>query len=326
MTIAQLHSSTPPVEAAFEAQITTLDRRTTKGGSKPFLDLVFADGTAELKIKVWSDSPSFHSIDKLEKGAFVAVRGNFAKSDFGWESRDFTVRELSADEVTLLLEGGTERRDFLEARWQRLGELVSSLADSALRKVTTHLLGSHEEKFRRAAAARGNHHARRGGLVEHVTEMAETADAICRVYPHLNRSLLIAAVVFHDVGKIWENQYEAHGFNMPFSKAGSLLGHIPLGFAFVQSLWVEVGLDHKDERLLFLRHLILSHHGELAWGSPLEPACPEAAALHYIDQISAKLEMLKGNYQQPEVAPGLHDKGYPLKVCAAVTPRELALP
>lgn len=323
MTLAELLASTSPVEATLHVQLATLERKTT-ATQKPYLDVAFADGTAELKLKVWQDAASYEPLVAREPGTFVAVRGKFTKGDWGWESRDFATATLAEDEITALLEGDPERRAFLESRWVRLCQLIASVKDLALKQVASHLIAKHEALYRRAAAARGNHHARRGGLVEHVTEMTEIADGVCGALPHLNRSLLLAAIVFHDCGKMLENNYEPRGFVMPFNKGASLVGHIAIGFQLARDLWLECGLNPADDRLLLLRHLILSHHGQLDWGSPVEPMCPEAAVLHYIDQISAKTEMFKAMYLKPEIAPGLHEKGWPLNVSAVDVPPEAA--
>lgn len=320
MTIATLLTSTDVVHIDLPCQVTALHEKTTKA-NKPYLDITFADGTAELKLKCWQDSVPYGYLQQWGAGAFVQLEGRFTKSEFGWESK-FSIAQLADDEIEALLAGDPERRAFLDQRWLVLGGIVASLGDASLRTVTALLLTKHEGAFRRAGAARGNHHARRGGLLEHVTEMAESASAICAVYPHLNRSLLLAAVVFHDAGKILENQYEERGFTMPHHKGATLCGHIAIGFQLVRDLWIECGLDPADERLLFLRHCILSHHGQLDWGSPVEPHCPEAAVLHYLDQISAKIEMFKAGLALPEVAPGLHERGYPMRISAANTPPE----
>jgi 3'-5' exoribonuclease len=93
------------------------------------------------------------------------------------------------------------------------------------------------EAFRRAAAARNYHHARRGGLVEHTAQMMRAAIALAAVYPRLNRDLLLAGVLFHDAGKVWENNVAKTGFGIEHSERGELIGHISLGLELVNDLW-----------------------------------------------------------------------------------------
>ena len=180
------------------------------------------------------------------------------------------------------------------------------------------------DRFRRTAAARKNHHARRGGLVEHVAQMMRSASMVCAVYPELNRDLMLAGVLFHDCGKLWENSYPEDGFSQIHSLHGEMLGHIPLGIELVNKLWRDL-LDASEfepfskckpsteEVRVHLLHLIGSHHGQLEFGSPILPKTPEAYALHHIDNLDAKMEMLRDAYAQAtEVAPGIYDRVFPL--------------
>ena len=141
----------------------------------------------------------------------------------------------------------------------------------------------------------------------------------------LNRDLLVAGVLFHDIGKLWENAYPAKGFTMPFTEISELIGHIPLGMEIVNKLWRDMvedesvaaawgDLEPGSERVrLHLLHLIVSHHGELAFGSPVVPKTPEAQALHYIDNLDAKMEMFDRGYQvSTELARNVYERVRPL--------------
>ena len=142
--------------------------------------------------------------------------------------------------------------------------------------------------------------------------------------PGLNRDLLLAGCLFHDCGKLWENCYPKEDFTMPYSEAGELLGHIPLGIELVNNLWKRImSLPEADswktldppspDVRMHLLHLIASHHGELAFGSPVFPKTPEAVALHYIDNLDAKLEMFRGAYETSEaLAPRVLQRKAPL--------------
>ena len=144
--------------------------------------------------------------------------------------------------------------------------------------------------------------------MEHVAQMLRAALALSAVYPELNRDLLASRVLFHDCGKLWENCYVADGFVMPYDERGELLGHITIGIELVNRLWRmilespessawEMLTPATEQVRLHLLHLLAAHHGELQFGSPVWPKTPEAAALHYIDNLDAKLEMMKESYQ-----------------------------
>jgi 3'-5' exoribonuclease len=202
--------------------------------------------------------------------------------------------------------------------------LCESIEDPRLHGLCAHFLESLGDRFRRTAAAKKNHHARRGGLVEHVAQMMRAADALCPVYPELNRDLMLAGVLFHDCGKLWENSYPEDGFGQIHSLHGEMLGHIPLGIELVNKLWNDLlempaaetwkSLKPTSEMTrLHLLHLIGSHHGQFEFGSPVLPRTPEAFALHHIDNLDAKMEMLRDAYAQAtEIAPGIYDRVFPL--------------
>ncbi|MEO8351124.1 MAG: HD domain-containing protein, partial [Chthoniobacteraceae bacterium] len=161
-------------------------------------------------------------------------------------------------------------------------------------------------------------------LVEHVAQMMRSAHAICDAYPGLNRDLLTVGVLFHDCGKLWENQMPADGFTMPFDERGEMLGHITIGIEVANSLWRKLAqreaaaawkelVPASEDVRLHLLHLIAAHHGELQFGSPVPPKTPEAIALHYIDNLDAKMEMFANAYAGSRyLAPRIQEKVWPL--------------
>jgi 3'-5' exoribonuclease len=145
------------------------------------------------------------------------------------------------------------------------------------------------EKFFQYPAASKIHHGYMGGLAEHTLGMAAVAEDICSLYPQLNRDLLIAGVLVHDLGKT----AELGGLiQSEYSEEGKLCGHISIGHAWLVEVADEKGLATAEETLL-LRHMILSHHGKLEYGSPMTPEIPEAEVLSLIDNLDARLNTLK---------------------------------
>lgn len=311
-------------EARVHAQIESLTRKDTREG-KPFYAVVLADAGAKLTLRAWSDGPAFEFCEGAKAGDFVEVSGEFGMSPgFGLDSKRWSIRELRPDELAELLEGPPEVRGKQADDYAFLEKTVRLLADPRLAALCGLFLDDFGDRFRRAAAARANHHARRGGLVEHVAQMMRAALAISAVYPALNRDLLAAGVLFHDCGKLWENQMPVDGFMMPFDERGELLGHITIGIEVVNTLWrrLQQGphwaewlpLEPASEDVrLHLLHLLASHHGEMQFGSPVVPKTPEAWALHYVDNLDAKIEMMHGGYAASKhLAPRIQEKVWPL--------------
>jgi 3'-5' exoribonuclease len=308
LTIRELktRAGSQPLEAAVRAQIDSIQSKSAKSGNE-YLELRLADAEDGLILRLWSDGAGFAAARRLLAKAFVEVCGEWTQNQFGVDARNPRLRELSAVEGSELIGGPAAMREKQAADWAFIGETCAALADPRLRAVCARFLDEYGERFRRTGAAREYHHARRGGLVEHVAQMMRSALAVCAAYPSLNSDLLITGVLFHDCGKLWENCYAPNGFLMPYTDAGELLGHISIGIELVNSLWrtlVENEMSAAwqtlqpttEEVKLHLLHLIASHHGEMQFGSPVWPKTPEAIVLHHLDNIDAKLEMMADGY------------------------------
>ncbi len=324
-TITQLKrtASDGRVEARIFAQVEAVSRKDASNG-KPYFEVTFSDGEARCTLKAWNDSPGFSYCERAGAGGFVEITGDFTTSKFGLESAAWRLRDLRPEERDIVLSGSPELREKQAADFAYIEQAIASLADPRLSALCRLFIAEYGERYRRAAAARSNHHARRGGLVEHVAQMMRSAVAIAGAYPALNCDLLVSGVLFHDAGKIWENGMPADSFTMPFSEAGELLGHITIGIELVNTLWRKLAASddwktwmplepaNEDVRLHLL-HLVASHHGELQFGSPVTPRTPEAWALHYVDNLDAKMEMITAAYKSSkQLAPRIQEKVWPL--------------
>ncbi len=306
LTISDLKKTTrevSPAEASVHAQIERITRKEAANG-KPFQEVVLRDAADTLTLRAWNDTEAFEACSSLGIGEFVSVEGNFSHSAaFGLDGKRWEIARLDDNAVEALLEGSEERRALLQGCMGVIVSAVDSIADPRLRALGTAFLYQHGARFRRAAAARGNHHARRGGLLEHTSRMMSSALALCGVYPELNRDLVIAGVLFHDTGKLWETCPPERGFGIVPELRGELMGHLSIGIELVNSLWRdlpkegwEIFTPPSEELRLHLLHLIASHHGQLEFGSPVLPKTPEAALLHFVDNIDARMEMFFSAY------------------------------
>jgi 3'-5' exoribonuclease len=309
--------------AAVDCELQSRSHRQTKGG-KPYLVLSFADATGSFNLNAWSDAPLFEAANGMPDGTVVRLNADWTQNQYGMNAVNLAWERLDGDALDSFYAGDAATADKQRHDWETIRTYCGSLRDPRLHALADHFLTELGAKFRRAAAARKNHHARRGGLSEHVAQMMRSADVICSVYPQLNRDLMLAGVLFHDCGKLWENQYGEKGFAQGYSLHGEMLGHIPLGIELVNKIWRDVAegpraqgwltLEPASEMVrLHLLHLIASHHGEFQFGSPTLPRTPEAIALHHVDNLDAKLEMMKDAYAQAsELADGIFEKQFPL--------------
>jgi 3'-5' exoribonuclease len=309
--------------ACVHVQVEAATAKTQREG-KPYCELVLADSCDQMKLRVWSDHPAYKTCSGLAPESFIELAGDFrVHPQYGLEADKWTVRPLLDEEKKQLLEGPADLRAKQATDWDFILQSVGSILDPRLRSLCETFLKEWGDRFRRAAAARKYHHARRGGLVEHTAQMMRVAKQVVPLYPQLNLDLLIAGILFHDSGKLWENQFPEAGFVMDYDELGELVGHISIGLEVVNLLWRKLNRENSDvwktysppseDVRLHLLHLIGAHHGQKELGSPVEPKTPEAMTLHYIDNLDSKLEMFSAGYAKAQpLAPRIFDRVRPL--------------
>lgn len=315
-------SKTGPVAGKIAVQIEAVQRKDSSSG-KPFFEIRVREENDAHILRAWEDSPVFGQCEALVKGDCILVEGEFFHHpQYGFDVRRWRIFPMDAASQEAFFEGSEQTREALERDYQAVGDFAASMRDPRLRALSEKFLTEHGSRFRRAAAARNFHHARRGGLCAHTAQMLRSGAAVCNVYEELNRDLLLAGILFHDAGKLWETCPPERGFDIPQQLTGEMLGHICISIELVNRLWAGMeeerkewaGLRPESEQVrLHLLHLIASHHGEHEFGSPVLPKTPEAVALHFIDNLDAKLEMLRATYaKSTEIAPGIFERARPL--------------
>ncbi len=253
---------------------------------KPYLRLQLSDLHGTIEARVWDDAERMIPI--AQPGIYVGVRG---RVEIFQGQRQVVVEHLERVQVEPADLG------FFMPRCPRdpaeleaaLSELVAAVKEEPFRKLLRHLLGPKTQTgqwFRQAPAAKRNHHAYVGGLLEHTVSVARLCAAMARHYGTvIDDQLLITGALLHDIGKVREIAVEA-GF--PYTTAGKLLGHILLGLEIVHEAGRSVGVP--ETRLRLVEHLIASHQGRYEWQSPREPRTLEALILHYADDTDAKVQ------------------------------------
>jgi 3'-5' exoribonuclease len=232
------------VSARVHVQVNAAAAKATREG-KPYCELTLADACDRMTLRVWSDHPDYRACDSLEVSDFIELTGDFEQhQQFGLDAKRWTVRALTAEEISGLLQGPTELRAKQAADWAYMIERIAAIGDPRLRLLSEAFVADYGDRFRRTAGARSYHHARRGGLVEHTAQMMRLAVQIAPLYTQLNLDLLIAGILFHDSGKLWENQLPENGFTMGFDERGELMGHISIGMELVNSFWRKLQADN----------------------------------------------------------------------------------
>ncbi len=173
-------------------------------------------------------------------------------------------------------------------------DTIAAMQNETLKKLLHELLAMAGDKLMYYPAGQRLHHAERSGLLHHTTSMLRAAKAILPVYPWLDRDLLLAGVIAHDLSKIREMKSDEAGNVNDYTTEGLLLGHLVRGVTQVREAARRAQLDEEDEYVLLLEHMVISHHGEAEYGSPRPPMFPEAEMLHWIDLLDARMNEMDG--------------------------------
>jgi 3'-5' exoribonuclease len=256
------------------------EMRATRAG-EAFLALEFADRTGQLQ-GVW-----FHP-----DAASAAVPVSTVVHVRGTVTRYRSMKRISVD--SLKPEATWDPGDFLE-RGRRdqaemiaaLRSLVASVSDRALGLLLRRAFGDKDffARFVDCPAAQSYHHACLGGLLEHTVSVASMCAYLSDVYEGVDRDLLVTAALLHDIGKVDELRCDT---SIEYTDEGRLIGHLVLGMRRITDAARRSGASLQGEVLLRLEHAVLSHHGELEWGSPKRPSTIEALLLHHADNLDAK--------------------------------------
>ncbi len=275
--------------------VLTRQQRTTQT-NKPYLNLILCDKTGQLEGRIWDPSDP-RIAREFDRGDVVKVRASVSRYNDRLQMKVEQLRKAFPAEI--------DKSDLMpatiydvEALWAQLLAFVDSFTEPHLKLLLSTLLNDPKiaSAYREAPAAKQLHHAWLGGLLEHVVSLLTLADRVAPHYPLVHRDLLLTGVVLHDIGKVRELSWEI-GFE--YTLDGVLLGHISMGASLAERTMDTLpGFPPKLKTLVL--HLILSHHGKLEFGSPKLPMTPEALVLSFVDDLDAKMQAMKSEFERCE--------------------------
>lgn len=267
-------------------------KQTNATPPKDYLDLVLCDSSGQISAKLWDASST-------DKEAFfpmglVKVRGIAHTYRDRLQVKIVQIR-LAKDE------DGVTLTDFVRSAPIRpidlihtIKQVMASIEDEEVRSVVSYCVEKVEEKLVHYPAAKTHHHAYFAGLAYHMVRMLELGEFLCKQRPFLKPDLLKAGIILHDIAKPEEMIAEL-GMVSDYSTPGKLIGHIAMASSWITEAAIHLGLGLDSEKVMALQHLVLSHHNLGEWGSPVQPQTAEAVALHHIDALDAKLQMVEDN-------------------------------
>lgn len=256
-------------------------QRTSSNGSK-YLDLTLCDITGEVNAKMWDSMTLPPAIAEP-----VRVRGMMQEYNNRAQLRIDKMRDVTEnDDLDLSLltpvapYPATEMMEMINAR-------IEKMQDESLKALLKARIEQCGPQLMYYPAASKLHHAEKAGLLHHTSTMLRMAEKVCEIYDSLDADLLAAGVILHDLCKITEIAADELGMATDYTREGMLIGHLVQGVAELNRLGREMGV--KDELLVMLEHMVLSHHDLPEYGSPKPPMFPEAEVLHCLDLMDARI-------------------------------------
>jgi 3'-5' exoribonuclease len=270
-----------------------------KRTGEPYLTMHLADRSGEVEAKMWDNVAEV--METFDRDDFVKVKGVLQLYQNRTQFTVHKLRRLAEHEVDLADYFPCSERD-PEEMFTELQTIIADLENQYLRALLQALFGDARlaAAYKLAPAAKHIHHACRGGLLEHVLSLC----ALCRMtaahYKNIDVDLLIAGAILHDIGKVDELSY-ARSFG--YSADGQLLGHIVIGLRLVGTKLDQIpGFPPKLRTLV--EHMMISHHGELEFGSPKVPIFPEALLLHHLDNMDSKMDAMRSALKRDSLLEG----------------------
>ncbi len=259
---------------------------TDKNG-RPFMTVNLRDSSGSLNGRLFEKVEE--SAKLFESGDFVRVKGHVHVFQNRKQIVIHDIKKASTDEVELkdyVAHGG---QDPMKA-YESLSQIVSAMSNPFIRKLTQSVIEDAEIKagLLVAPAAKTIHHAYIGGLIEHILSICNLLEAVSKQYPELDKDLLIFGGIFHDLGKIWELGL---GGGIHYTDKGRLVGHMVIACEVIDKK-ASLIEEFPEALLNVLKHIVLSHHGKLEYGSPKLPSLPEAVVVAMIDDLDSRMNTI----------------------------------
>lgn len=275
--------------------IKSVEKKTSSKGDS-YLDMTLGDSDGEINAKLWRYSPEIHG--EYDANQIVKVRGTVSQYNGADQLRVERIR-IAMPEDNINPEDFVKSAEFSgEEMFDELLNLSLSFNDENLKLLVSEILKDNRLKLLYWPAAFKLHHAVRGGLLLHTLSIVRLAEAVCKIYPFVDRELLISGAILHDIAKLSEFEVADTGIASGYSVEGNLLGHLTMGAMVINKYAEKLGTDKKTAMLL--EHMVLSHHGEPDFGAAVRPSFIEAELLSELDLMDSRVYEMREAVQNTE--------------------------
>lgn len=261
---------------------------------KSYWSIDFIDKSGSITGRAWSEVVARLNNSSFQAGDICAVSGIVSEFRGKQQITVVDMRKLDSGEFDLS-DFLPHTHEDIRSLDKKISSYIERVADDEIRELLYDFYHDHRDAYLRSPAATHNHHNFVGGLAEHVVEMLEISDALLQHYPEASADLVYAGIILHDVGKLRE--LEVNGFVLNYTAEGKLLGHITIGVSMLES-FVEKHSEKFSQmrdsfKLALLKHIVLSHHSKLEYGSPIKPSTIEACIVSKIDDLSSEVRVFQ---------------------------------
>lgn len=264
--------------------IKSLDKKTSSKGDT-YLDMTLSDAGGEINAKLWRYNPAVHG--EYEINELVKIRGVISQYNGNDQLKIDRIRKITPED-NVKVGDFVKSSDYSgEQMYDELYRIADSFEDKELKAVVTAILADNRLALLYWPAAFKLHHALRGGLLMHSLSIVRLAEGVCRVYPFVDRELLLAGAILHDIAKLSEFTVADTGIATGYSNEGNLLGHLAMGAMVIDKYAEKLGISRKTAMLL--EHMVLSHHGEPEFGAAVRPMFIEAELLSELDLMDSRV-------------------------------------
>lgn len=280
----------------------------TSSNTKKYLDFTLGDKTGEINAKLWELAAGDEN--KYLSNMLIKIRGAVSTWQGSLQLKIERHREtVPSDGVNIddFVAVAPLEPDFM---YEEIFRYINNMKNEDIKNIVSVILKEKHDKLMHYPAAKKNHHAIKAGLLYHVLSMLRAGEKLCEIYTFINKDLLYAGVMIHDMAKLEEMDASELGIVSDYTIEGQLLGHITQGIKELELVANQVGADR--EIVMMLQHMILSHHYQPEYGSPVRPMFPEAELLHHLDIIDARMYDMKKVTNETEKG-SFSDKVYSLE-------------
>lgn len=260
---------------------------TDKKGN-PYISLYLSDKSGSVDAKIWDNIERMNNL--FESGDIVVVKGQVQLFQNKKQIVIHKIDPIKDDSLKYEDYVGSSARS-PEDLLQELLQLVNSVQSAHIQQLILNTLNDPQikEKLLKSPAAKSIHHVKMGGLIEHILSISKLMVFISNQYPQLNFDLLLFGAIYHDLGKIWELEWTNKGIR--YTDKGRLVGHLVMSAELVEKKALQI-LGFPEDLILVLKHIVLSHHGKLEFGSPKVPMMLEAYVVWMIDEFDSRVDSI----------------------------------